>query len=112
VVDGGTAAAWPPAAVATVVAASLALVGTAAGTVWAVLRWRRDGERDRRSDRWERTLWVVEMSCSADERRVRIGHAAAKAMYEMQEGGRGRDPLAILILESIPDGGPDGVRGE
>jgi hypothetical protein len=45
-------AAWPPAAVATVVAAALAVALTAVaglvGGLWAVLRWRRDVAREER----------------------------------------------------------------
>lgn len=45
-------AAWPPAAVATVVAAVLAavltLLAAVVGGVWAIVRWRRDVAREER----------------------------------------------------------------
>jgi hypothetical protein len=76
-------AAWPPAAVATVLGAVLALAGAGASTVWAVLRWRREADRAARRERWDRAVWAVEMASSDDPLRVEIGRGVAEAMSEI-----------------------------
>ena len=81
-------AAWPPAAVATVVAAALAVALTAVaglvGGLWAVLRWRRDVAREERDRAWSRFVWTVEQACDGDVGRAEIGSASADVMYDMQ----------------------------
>ena len=81
-------AAWPPAAVATVVAASVAVASTvlaaAVGGIWAVLRWRRDVAREERDRAWSRFVWTVDQACDGDVGRGEIGFASANTMYEMQ----------------------------
>lgn len=80
-------AAWPPAAVATVVAAlaaaALTLVAGFVGGVWAVLRWRRDVAREERDRAWSRFVWTVEQACDGDVGRAEIGSTSAEAMYDM-----------------------------
>lgn len=101
-------AAWPPAAVATVVAAALAVGLTAvAGLVggsWAVLRWRRDVAREERDRAWSRFVWTVDQACDGDVGRNEIGFAGAKAMYRMQilrdhDAVFGRIVLELIIGE-------------
>lgn len=63
-------AAWPPAAVATVVAAAPAVALTAiaglVGGLWAVLRWRPDVAREERDRAWSRFVWTVDQACDGD----------------------------------------------
>ncbi|WIB76520.1 hypothetical protein DEJ28_12765 [Curtobacterium sp. MCPF17_002] len=81
-------AAWPPAAVATVVAAlaaaALTLVAGMVGGVWAVLRWRRDVAREERDRAWARFVWTVDQACAGDIGRAEIGSMGAEAMYDMR----------------------------
>jgi hypothetical protein len=81
-------AAWPPAAVATVVAAALTValtaVAGAVGGLWAVLRWRRDVSREERDRAWSRFVWAVDQACDGDVGRAEIGFASADVVYEMQ----------------------------
>ncbi|GAA3336976.1 hypothetical protein GCM10017714_01970 [Curtobacterium pusillum] len=81
-------AAWPPAAVATVVAAlgaaAVTVVAGLVGGVWALLRWRRDVAREERDRAWSRFVWTVEQVCHGDVGRGEIGFASANTMYEMQ----------------------------
>jgi hypothetical protein len=108
----GTAA-WPPAAVAIVTAAAVALVGSAASTVWAVIRWRRDLLRGRRREVWERTTWAVEMACSDDVGRQEVGRRVGTAMYDMQITWPEPDPAVRVMLEMIRTEEDDGaVRGQ
>ncbi len=81
-------AAWPPLAVATVVAAlgaaALTLVAAVVGGAWAVVRWRRDVAREERDRAWSRFVWIVEQACADDVGRAELGAASAAAMYDMQ----------------------------
>ncbi|WP_439692161.1 hypothetical protein ACRQ4B_14820 [Curtobacterium sp. SP.BCo] len=98
-------AAWPPAAVATVVAAAITVAFTVvvAGIcgLWAVLRWRRDVAREERDRAWSRFVWTVDQACDGDVGRGEIGFASANSMYEMQSL---RDEDAVygtVVLEII-----------
>ncbi|GGK91238.1 hypothetical protein JOE58_001485 [Curtobacterium luteum] len=81
-------AAWPPAAVATVVAAvvttGLTLVVAVVGGVWVVVRWRRDVAREERDRAWSRLVWIVDQACDPDVGRSEVGLVGADAMYDMQ----------------------------
>ena len=87
-------AAWPPAAVATVVAAlgaaALTLVVGVVGGVWAVLRWRRDVAREAR-----------ERACDGDVGRAEIGSMSAQAMYDMRILGGDDAALGTMVLGLI-----------
>ena len=98
-------AAWPPAAVATVIAAlgasALTFVRAVAGTVWAVLRWRRDVAREERDRAWSRFVWTVDQACHADVGRAEIGFASADAMYDMQILREDDAVLGTMVLGLI-----------
>lgn len=100
-------AAWPPAAVATVVAAvgaaSVALVGALVGGVWAVLRWRRDVAREERDRYWSRLTTVFDFVTSADTGRREIGGTLARAMYDMRRVPPGEEPGARVLAELLAD---------
>ncbi|WJX98784.1 hypothetical protein [Curtobacterium sp. 458] len=101
-------AAWPPAAVATVVAAvvttGLTLVVAVVGGVWVVLRWRRDVAREERDRYWSRLTVVFELISDREVGRREIGRGLAKAMYEMQKVPRGEEPAAKVLEELLIDG--------
>ncbi|SOC87594.1 hypothetical protein SAMN05660766_1279 [Curtobacterium sp. 314Chir4.1] len=98
-------AAWPPAAVATVVAAAQAVALTAVaglvGGLWAVLRWRRDVAREERDRAWSRFVWTVEQACDGDVGRAEIGFASADVMYDMQILREGGAVLGTMVLGLI-----------
>jgi hypothetical protein len=97
--------AWPPAAVATVVAAvgaaALTLLAGLVGGLWAIVRWRRDVAREERDRAWSRFVWTVDLACDVDVGRSEIGIASARAMCAMQIL-RDRDAvLGRIVLELI-----------
>lgn len=98
-------AAWPPAAVATVVAAvgaaSVALVGALVGGVWAVLRWRRDVAREERDRAWSRFVWTVDHAADHDTGKAEIGRLAAGTMYNMRILGDEDELIGRLVLELV-----------
>jgi len=98
-------AAWPPAAVATVVAAlaaaALTLVAGFVGGVWAVLRWRRDVAREERDRYWSRLTVVFDFITAHDLGRREIGGELAQAMYDMQRVPRGEEPSAKVLEELL-----------
>lgn len=98
-------AAWPPAAVATVVAAALAVALTAVaglvGGLWAVLRSRRDVAREERDRAWSRFVWTVDQACDGDVGRGEVGLASADAMYDMQILRESDAVLGTVVLELI-----------
>ncbi len=98
-------AAWPPLAVATVVAALVAttltlLVGVVGGC-WAVVRWRRDVAREERDRAWSRFVWTVDQTCAADVGRAELGCASAEAMYDMQILREDDATVGSIVLEII-----------
>jgi len=98
-------AAWPPLAVATVVAAvaagALTLVAALVGGVWAAVRWRRDVAREERDRAWARFVWTVEQACDGDVGRAEVRAISARAMYDMQNL-RGDDAvLGTMVLGLI-----------
>lgn len=105
---------WPAAAVATLVAASLALAGTVATVGLTAWRWRRETARAAREDRWTRATWAAEMGASGDPLKTTIGVDVAAAMYDMRITGPSEDQAAIVILQTLMNErtqhGP--VRGE
>lgn|GEM_PF-2345885 len=98
-------AAWPPAAVATVVVAALAVGLTAVaglvGGLWAVLRWRRDVARAERDRAWSRFVWTVDQACDGDVGRNEIGFASADTMYDMQILRESDAVLGTMVLGLI-----------
>ncbi|MGN8051307.1 hypothetical protein ACTJKO_16630 [Curtobacterium sp. 22159] len=98
-------AAWPPAAVATVVAAVLTvaftLAAAAVGGLWAVLRWRRDVAREERDRYWSRVTVVFELVSGEDVGRNELGYALARAMYDMQKVPPGEEPSARVLRELL-----------
>jgi hypothetical protein len=108
-------AAWPPAAVATVVAAlaaaALTLVAGMVGGVWAVLRWRRDVAREERDRAWARFVWTVDQACAGDVGRSEVGLTSAKAMYNMQILRDHDAAFGTIVLELITGGESDGSAG-
>lgn len=105
-------AAWPPVAVAAVVAAAvgsvLTLVGGAVGGIWALVRWRRDVAREERDRAWARFVWTVDQVCDGDVGRSEVGGVGANAMYDMQIL-RGDDAVfGTLVLELITGRGRHG----
>jgi hypothetical protein len=108
-------AAWPPAAVATVVAAALAVGLTAVaglvGGLWAVLRWRRDVAREERDRAWSRFVWTVDQACDGDVGRSEVGLASAKTMYNMQILRDHDATFGRIVLELITGGEDDGGAG-
>jgi hypothetical protein len=97
-------AAWPPAAVATVVAAlgaaALTLTGALAGGVWAAVRWRRDVYREERDRAWTRIVWAVDLVCAEDVGRNEIGRRAFQAVYDMQIA-RDEDVVFVTIVREL-----------
>lgn len=97
-------AAWPPAAVATVVAAlgaaGLTLVGAIAGWCWALLRWRRDVHREERDRAWSRIVWAIDHVCADDIGRNEIGREAFEAAYNMQIA-RDADVEFVNIVDTV-----------
>lgn len=101
-------AAWPPAAVAVVVAAVCTAAFTLliafvafVGGVWAVVRWRRDVAREERDRAWSRFVWIVDQACDPDIGRTEIGTIAADAMYDMQMLREDDAVLGTMVLGLI-----------
>ncbi len=98
-------AAWPPAAVAVVVAAvctaAFTLLVAFVGGVWAVIRWRRDVAREERDRAWSRFVWIVDQACDADVGRAEIGTIGADAMYDMQMLREDDAVLGTMVLGLI-----------
>lgn len=108
-------AAWPPAAVATVVAAAPAVALTAVaglvGGLWAVLRWRRDVAREERDRAWSRFVWTVDQACDGDVVRSEVGLASAGAMSNMQILRDHDAAFGTIVLERITGGEDDDGAG-
>ncbi len=98
-------AAWPPAAVATVVAAlgaaALTLLGAVVGGCWAVLRWRRDVHREERDRAWTRIVWAVDLLCADDVGRNEIGRDAFRAVYDMQIARDEDEAFVNIVSEAV-----------
>jgi len=98
-------AAWPPVALATVVAAlaaaALTLLGAVVGGCWAIVRWRRDVEREERDRYWARLTVVFELVSGDDVGRHELGYALAAAMCDMQKIPRGEEPGAKVMRELL-----------
>ncbi|TCK64100.1 hypothetical protein [Curtobacterium sp. PhB136] len=98
-------AAWPPAAVATVVAAlaaaGLSLVAAIIGGLWAVLRWRQDVAREERDRYWARLTVVFELVSGDDVGRHELGYALAEAMCDMQRIPPGEEAGAKVMRELL-----------
>ncbi|MFJ7290037.1 hypothetical protein ACIQUC_17115 [Curtobacterium sp. NPDC098951] len=108
-------AAWPPAAVATMVAAAPAVALTAiaglVGGLWAVLRWRPDVAREERDRAWSRFVWTVDQACDGDVGRSEVGLASARAMSNMQILRDHDAAFGTIVLERITGGeDDDGAR--
>ncbi|PZF04113.1 hypothetical protein DEJ01_08460 [Curtobacterium sp. MCLR17_040] len=101
--ETGELAAWPPAAVAVVVAAlctaAFTLLVAVVGGLWAVIRWRRDVAREQRDRAWSRFVWVVDLITAAEVGRREIGRNLAQAMYDMQKVPAGEEPAARVLAE-------------
>ncbi|ROP60757.1 hypothetical protein [Curtobacterium sp. ZW137] len=97
-------AAWPPAAVATVVAAlcaaGLTMVVAVVGGCWAVLRWRRDVHREERDRAWTRIVWAIDLVCSDDVGQNEIGRLAFEAACDMQIA-RGAHVEFVTIVDNL-----------
>lgn len=110
-------AARPPAAVATVVAAALAVALTAvagwpvAGGLWAVLRWRRDVAREERERAWSRFVWTVDQACDGDVGGSEVGLASAGAMSNMQILRDRHAAFGTIVLGRITGGEDDDGAG-
>ncbi|MDM7889024.1 hypothetical protein QUG98_11210 [Curtobacterium sp. RHCJP20] len=106
-------AAWPPVAVAAVLAAvvgsAVTLLGAAVAGVWALVRWRRDVAREERDRAWARFVWTVEQACDPDTGRAEIGSISANAMYDMQNLHGDDAVFGTLVLGLIT--GRDGHGG-
>ncbi|PCN49132.1 hypothetical protein Csp2054_02750 [Curtobacterium sp. 'Ferrero'] len=98
-------AAWPPAAVAVVLAAACTAAFTMlvalVGGVWAVVRWRRDVAREERDRAWSRLVWIVDQACDADVGRSEIGLVGADTMYDMQMLREDDAVLGTMVLGLI-----------
>ncbi|MFJ4222371.1 hypothetical protein [Curtobacterium luteum] len=98
-------AAWPPAAVAVVVAAlvttGLTVAAALVGGVWAVVRWRRDVAREERDRYWARVTVVFDLVSGEDIGRNELGYALARAMYDMQRVPHGGEPSARVLRELL-----------
>ncbi|MCS6559504.1 hypothetical protein NYQ31_13950 [Curtobacterium flaccumfaciens] len=105
--ETGELAAWPPAAVAVVVAAlctaAFTLLVAVVGGLWAVIRWRRDVAREQRDRAWSRFVWVVDHVTDADVGRVEIGRLVAGAMYNMQVLREADEVIGKLVLELVTE---------
>lgn len=100
-------AAWPPAAVATVVAAlcaaGLSLVGTVLAGCWAVLRWRRDVHCEERDRAWSRAVWAVDLACASDVGRFEIGVRAVRSIHDMQILHGSDAEFVRIVVELLED---------
>jgi len=114
-VTGVGLAAWPPAAVAAVLAAAvgsvLALVGASVGGVWTLARWRRDVAREERDRAWGRFVWTVEQVCDGDVGRAGIGRAGARAMSNMQILRDDDIAVGRIVFNLITEGDGDASGG-
>ncbi len=112
---GAGLAAWPPVAVAAVVAAAvgsvLTLVGAAVGGVWALVRWRRDVGREERDRAWARFVWTVDQVCDGDVGRAEVGRFSARAMSRMQILRADDAAIGKIVLDLITEGNADGSGG-
>ncbi|MDM7890926.1 hypothetical protein [Curtobacterium caseinilyticum] len=112
---GAGLAAWPPVAVAAVVAAAvgsgMTMVGALVGGLWAVLRWRRDVVREERDRAWARFVWTVDHASDDDVGRAEIGRLSAQAMSDMQILRDEHAAVGKIVLDLITEGdGDDGGR--
>jgi uncharacterized membrane protein YccC len=110
-VVGSTA--WPPAAVATVIAslgaAALSCVGALVVSAWSARRRRHDVARDERDRYWQRLSSALDWMLSPDVGRARVGFLLAEAMYDMREIPPGEESFAIVVAEFIDrERGADG----
>ncbi|MBP1302255.1 hypothetical protein [Curtobacterium sp. 1310] len=112
---GAGLAAWPPVAVAAVVAAAvgsvLTLVGAAVGGVWALVRWRRDVGREERDRAWARFVWTVDQVCDGDVGRAEVGRFSARAMSRMQILRADDAAIGKIVLDLITEGNAVGSGG-
>lgn len=101
----GELAAWPPAAVAVVVAAlctaCFTVLVAVVGGLWAVVRWRRDVAREERDRAWTRLVWIVDQACDRDVGRAEVGLVGADAMYDMQMLREDDAVLGTMVLGLI-----------
>ncbi|OIH93139.1 MULTISPECIES: hypothetical protein [unclassified Curtobacterium] len=101
----GVLAAWPPAAVALVVAAfctaTLTMLVAVVGGVWAVVRWRQDVAREQRDRYWSRLTVVFDLVTATEVGRREIGRNLAQAMYDMQKVPAGEEPAARVLAELL-----------
>lgn len=101
----GEFAAWPPAAVATVVAAAFTVAFTVVLAVpcglWAGLRSRRDVAREERDRAWSRFVWTVDHACAEDVGRAGVGSLGAEAMYDMRSRRGDGARLGTMVLGLI-----------
>jgi hypothetical protein len=107
-------AAWPSAAVASVFAAALALVGSLAVASWTTLRWRRDVVREEQEREWARIVWAVDLAVGADPIRRALGAEALGAMYDMRIAGGKDRPFVRIAYRRIVEsrrGEHDGNAG-
>ncbi len=110
-VVGSTA--WPPAAVATVIAslgaAALSCVGALVVSAWSARRRRHDVARDERDRYWQRLSSALDWMLSPDVSRARVGFLLAEAMYDMREIPPREESFAIVVAELIDrERGADG----
>lgn len=101
-------AAWPPAAVAAVVAAAVGSALTLVGGLWAVLRWRRDVAREERDRAWARLVWTFDQVCDGDVGRAEVGRFSARAMSRMQILRADDAAIGKIVLDRITEGNADG----
>ncbi|KTR38377.1 hypothetical protein NS263_13615 [Curtobacterium oceanosedimentum] len=104
-------AAWPPVAVAAVVAAAIGsamtMIGALIGGLWAVLRWRRDVAREERDRAWARFVWTVDHASDDDVGRAEIGRFSAQAMSDMQILRDDDAAVGKIVLDLITEGDAD-----
>jgi hypothetical protein len=104
-------AAWPPVAVAAVLAAvvgsAVTLLGAAVAGVWALVRWRRDVAREERDRAWARFLWTVDHASDDDVGRAEIGRLSAQAMSDMQILRDDDAAVGKIVLDLITEGDAD-----
>ena len=112
-------AAWPPVAVAAVLAAvvgsAVTLLGAAVAGVWALVRWRRDVAREERDRAWARFVWTVDHACDDDVGGAEVGRSTDRAMSRMQilrvdDAAIGKIVLDLISEGDADDGGRPGGR--
>lgn len=108
-------AAWPPVAVAAVLAAvvgsAVTLLGAAVAGVWASVRWRRDVAREERDRAWARFVWTIDQICAGDVGRAEIGRVSVQAMSDMQILRDDDVAVGRIVLNLITEGDGDGSGG-